>query len=399
MFFPTFAVERKVVGKTEPVLRPVTTAEAGAEKHVPLCFSGIPQGQLYDYKDGIVMENLSFLAVAHDTGGAQLLVSLVCAEWELGRWTGAVVPTSPADVLFKQWTPAIELCNSSAHGAREIFQKVRPDVLLTATSGSMRELAFIREARRRGIPSVSLLDHWINYRERFGYPSSGWENNVPDVVAVADVAAHGRARDAGFRRILPLKNYYLAQVQQSYRLLPPLDADIPPVLLVLSQVIPQKEGQTGTHQSVVAAQEKELLRDICSRFDKLARFLNIEKVVVRLHPAQPDELYSDVVQEFLGVPLVVERPVESDLLCSLQRATIVVGCSSMALFTATALGKKTYSFVPDGEPSALPLVGQRVIRSVEDMGTDAGELSAFPHGGVFVEQEYDFSHLLQQVVQ
>lgn len=346
------------------------------------------------------MENLSFLVVAHDTGGAQLLVSLVRAEWNMGRWVGAVVPGSPAEVLFKQWTPSITLCNSSVRSAAEILHMVRPDILLTATSGAMHELAFIREARRRGIASASLLDHWINYRERFGYPVSGWKKNIPDAIAVADAAACERAHAAGFRRVLPLKNYYLANVQQAYHLLPPLRAGVQPTLLLLSQVIPQKGAwETGIHQSVVAAQEKELLCSICRQFDKLARFLSVEKVVVRLHPAQVGGLYHDVAREFAKVPLVVERAATSDLLRSLQRAEIVVGCSSMALFTATALGKRTYSFVPDGELSVLPLVGQKVIRSVDDIIAGTGETSAFLHGGVFGENEHNFSHFLQRLMQ
>lgn len=346
------------------------------------------------------MDNLSFLAVAHDTGGAQLLVSLVAAEWESWRWIGAAIPDSPAAKLFRQWTPTIELCDSAAQRAADIIATTRPDILLTATSGNRCELAFISEARRRGIPSASLLDHWINYRERFGYPTAGWESNAPDVVAVADVAARERALHAGFRRVLPLKNYYLAHMQRAFQALPPVGATFQPSLLLLSQVIPYREtGYAGIHQSVVAMQERELLCSFCAQFDKLARFLNVEKVVVRLHPAQPDALYSDVVQEFGSVPLVVERPAESDLLASLQQAAIVVGCSSMALFTATALGKRTYSFVPDGDPSALPLVGQGVIHTVDDILAGTGKVSAFPHGGVFVESEYDFSHFLQRVLQ
>lgn len=346
------------------------------------------------------MENLSFVAVAHDTGGAQLLVSLVSAEQEAWQWSGVAMPTSPAATLFRQWTSAIPLWDNSAHSAAEIIAAVRPDILLTATSGNKCELAFIHEARRRGIPSISLLDHWINYRERFSYPISGWEGNVPDVLAVADTVAYERARDAGFRRILPLKNYYIARVLREYHALAPLQSTAQASLLVLSQVIPHAgKPLTGTHQSLVAAQEKELLRCICLQFDKLARFLNVEKVVVRLHPAQPGALYSDVQQEFPDVPLAVEHPNQRDLLVSLQQAAIVVGCSSMALFTATALGKRTYSFAPNGDVASLPLVGQRVIRSVEDILTETGEVSAFPHGGVFLDDEYDFSHFLQRILQ
>ena len=30
------------------------------------------------------------------------------------------------------------------------------------------------------------LDHWMNYRERFGYPSQGWQKNVPAELWVGD---------------------------------------------------------------------------------------------------------------------------------------------------------------------------------------------------------------------
>lgn len=338
-------------------------------------------------------------AIAHDTGGAQLVSALFRAEASRFRWLPGVFRSSPAERIFGRLSePSQSLLYLDAEPAATILKTVRPDLVLTATSGAKVELPFIRAARELGIPSVSLLDHWINYRERFAYPAPDWMNNVPDVVAAADAVALDIARQTGFPRVLPLKNYYLADMVQRYHSIPPASDD-ETSLLLLSQVVPfDPHRTTGIQQAAVAPYEWQILHDLLVNFDKLARFLDIEKLVVRKHPAMHGLLYNDLAERFSGVPLEIESPAGRDLGASLRTAKLVIGRSSMALFTATALGKESYSFATDDDTDELPPVGRSILRSVKDIFAGTALASPFRHDSIFMSDEYNFSSFVQQIV-
>lgn len=337
-------------------------------------------------------------AIAHDTGGAQLVSALFRAEAQRFRWLPGVFRSSPAERIFGRLSePPHPLLYLDNEPASAILKSVRPDILLTATSGTKVELPFIRAAREMGIPSVSLLDHWINFRERFDYPAPDWMNNVPDSVAAGDAVALDIARQVGFPRALPLKNYYLVDMLQRYHALPPASDDNTSLLL-LSQVVPFDSQRTmGVQQAVVAPYEWQILHDVLVNFDKLARFLDIEKVVVRKHPAMHGLLYNDLAERFPNVPFDIESPAGRELGASLRTAKLVLGRSSMALFTATALGKETYSFATDDDTDELPPVGRSILRSVKDIFTGKAMVSPFRHDSIFMSDEYSFSSFLEQM--
>ncbi len=332
----------------------------------------------------------SILVVANDTGGAQILAALVRDQWAY-TWTAAALPHSPADRLFRRYAPDCPVVDLTSCDPAVLLEEIQPDLLLVGTSLYNTELPLIREARKRGILAISVLDHWINYRERFGFPADNWRDNLPDIVCATDGVAVGLAHDAGFPRVEPLKNYYLADFLSTYAALPPAEERD---LLLLSQVVPHEAGQVhGVHQAQVAARERCILKELIFHFEKLAGFLSIKRLVVRLHPAQPELLYSDLQDIFPG--MVIEPATSCDLAHSLRRARIAVGCSSMALFTATALGKETYSFAAD-QREELPPVGRFLFESVEEIFTGKCTLSPFGHSTVYLDDGYGIVHLLQQ---
>ncbi len=337
-------------------------------------------------------DRLAILVAAHDTGGAQILAALVRDEWAHYQWTAAAVPDSPADRLFRRYVPGCPVVNSASADAGALLESLRPDVLLTGTSLYNTELPLVREARRRGIPAASVLDHWINYRERFGFPAHDWRDNLPDLVCATDAVAVALAHEAGFPRVQPLKNYYLAGLLHVFKALPPAaERDV----LLLSQVVPLSPNAIhGVHQAMVAEREHTILKELILHFGNLAGFLNVDRLVVRLHPAQPALLYKDMQAAFPGI--IIEPASSGDLAHSLRRARIVVGCSSMALFTATALGRETYSFSTDGL-DGLPQVGRFIFETVEDIFTGKCTLSPFSHDTVYLDDSYGIDHCMEIV--
>lgn len=70
----------------------------------------------------------------------------------------------------------------------------RPDVVIASCAGAPVEQALIREARRRGIPSVQFIDTWYGYRRRL---TDGDDLLLPDRVLVIDERAKFEALDEG----------------------------------------------------------------------------------------------------------------------------------------------------------------------------------------------------------
>jgi len=65
---------------------------------------------------------------------------------------------------------------------------------------------------------VSFIDHWVNYRERFGYPLKNWKNNLPDEIWAGDKYAFLIAKKL-FNKILPIKlvkNPYFKEIKNKY---------------------------------------------------------------------------------------------------------------------------------------------------------------------------------------
>ena len=120
------------------------------------------------------------LIVSHDAGGAYSLASYVL--------------NNPGEYLFELEGPAIQIFKSQILNIRSYEKDDLRDVelVLTGTSSeSMLEIEFIARARVNGIRTISLLDHWVNYVERFTREGSVF---LPDEIWVTDEIAHKIAK-------------------------------------------------------------------------------------------------------------------------------------------------------------------------------------------------------------
>tara|TARA_Y100001954_G_scaffold237898_1_gene303227 strand:- start:32302 stop:33246 length:945 start_codon:yes stop_codon:yes gene_type:complete len=83
--------------------------------------------------------------------------------------------------------------------AESILSTVAPKVLLTGTSwGGNAEQVLRNAARRRGIPSVVVLDFWSNYSLRFRFADVSLQD-MPDIICIMDEGARQEMIEEGFR--------------------------------------------------------------------------------------------------------------------------------------------------------------------------------------------------------
>lgn len=303
------------------------------------------------------MENskLNIDVVAYDAGGAELLSSMVQHELDNYSWRLITPIDSPARVIFKRKNLSTLLYGTSA--AEDIFDcwnRSKPNYLFCGTGSNGFELPFIREARRREITSVAFLDHWINYRERFGYPESDWINSKPDIFALSDNRAYTLAEKLTLGQLIKIKNYYITDLLSEldkYK----LGAQNNNNLLFISEAIeehclvkyndPEFEGYTQT----------QVLIEILDNFYNLSQKLQFENIIIRLHPAEIANKYDYLKHRYPDIGISIEKPGDRPLNECIADTKVVIGIKSMALLIAFLLNKPVLSYIPINLKCCLPL--------------------------------------------
>ncbi len=129
--------------------------------------------------------------VSHDAGGAEIL-SAWC-KTHADRYDMTVCVDGPARVIFERDHP-----DAKHASLQDILLLNRDDLVLTGTSlRSDHERQAIRLARQCRVPSASFLDHWVNYRRRFG-SADDWRDGLPDEIWIGDAFGVEYARSEGF---------------------------------------------------------------------------------------------------------------------------------------------------------------------------------------------------------
>ena len=282
------------------------------------------------------------LVACHDAGGAELVSSLLRRE---GISDCLFVLAGPARVIFERKLGTLPML-----GLDEGLS--RATSLLCGTSWqSTLELEATDAARAHGIPSVAYLDHWVNYRERFGYPGP---LRLPDELWVADEAAL-RLAQAAFpgMSVTLVGNPYFEDLRSQLADLPSVAPSGAPldVLYVCEPV--GDFGHMSVDAGAVGYDEHEALRFFLERLDHLGS--PVRRVVVRPHPSERSGKY-DWAVGFGGLPVQLGGNVA--LVEEIGACDVVVGVESMALVIGLLAGRRVVSAIPPGgRPCVLPLAG------------------------------------------
>ena len=196
-----------------------------------------------------------------------------------------------------------------------------------------------QHARERNIRTVALLDHWVNYKERFT-----WNGNlsVPDEVWVADGYAYLKARrEFPNIKIQQIANYYLQEeVEKVKSELKAIDDKERNSVLYILEPIRMNWGSTdnpGEFQALDYFLE-----------NRLSLGLDEESLIVlRPHPSDPTDKYHHYLLK--GGNIVIDD--RTSLSKQIARANLVVGCESAALVIALEAGVRVLSTNPPGAPN------------------------------------------------
>jgi hypothetical protein len=274
--------------------------------------------------------------VCHDAGAANLIL-----PW-LERLNTEVRPmmAGPARVIWERRfakRPLIADLSEALRGSK---------ALLSGTGwASTLEHDARAAAARLHIPSVAVLDHWVNYRARFERVGIC---QLPDEIWVVDEEAAKLARSAFPNTPVRLRaNLYVEE--QLARIGPPPGRNR--VLYVLEPVRANWGRST--------AGEFQALDYAIEHLPQLG-LGEAPLLVLRPHPSETEEKYRIYAQDHSFVSF--DR--SSDLAAAVTDADAVIGVESFALTIALQAGRPAFSSLPPWAPEIrLPHQGIKQIRS------------------------------------
>ncbi len=283
-----------------------------------------------------------FAVVCHDAGAANIIIAWLEAMPSLEDIH--VYLEGPAADLWTKIFPGVKLCSNLE---LVLFRSV---ALLSGTGwASDLEYNARKIAKERDIFSVAVLDHWVNYSERF------YRHGIqllPNELWVTDDYAKSIA-EANFPNqiIRQLPNLYLMQQVEKISSL----SDEAAELLYIAEPARDEWGRG-------VAGEFQALDFFLTQLPKLRLPAD---VVVRLrpHPSEEKDKYNLWMQEHPHLHFILDESI--DLSAAISRAKWVVGCQSFALIIALVANRQVYCALPPWAPaSRLPHDGITYLKDV-----------------------------------
>jgi hypothetical protein len=303
------------------------------------------------------------LAAAGDPGGAAALLPVMRALVDAGHDLSSVAGQPAARMFADAGFACVPSTGSWAdHSAMAdaTLASDKPDLALVAT-GMLAgvDAALVRAGKRSGIPTVCVLDAWVNYRERFLAPDDTTmsPSAIPDLITVMDDFTVREMTDLGFPpAILHIVGQpaFDAWVERSSS--PTCDgmradarrqldvADDQHLVVFFSQALDNDYGPPGSPRYRGYDQRTAFaaLQQAIAGLDPRPR------LVIKPHPREPVAAYEQAEAGATNAYRVVPSQGETISTDSLTAgADLVVSMTSVTLVQAMLAGKPIISLQPD----------------------------------------------------
>jgi len=271
--------------------------------------------------------------VSHDAGGAEILSSWVMRQ----NVQYSLVVDGPAKEIFKKKIGIIK------NYKLEEAIKQSDWVLLGTSWQSDLEYEAIKLARLYKKKTVSFLDHWANYPQRFMRQGNLL---LPDKIWVGDGIALSIAKKKFPSVRIELKeNPYFESLKEDLEELKRIKKNTIQKDYILYVCTPIKGYALLEHgnENHLGFTEEDALRYFMNNLPALKS--NNKRIVLRPHPSEDCGKYNWVQKEFGSH---VEIGGKKSLLEEILAAEIIVGCNSMAMVVGLIAEKRVINGLPQG---------------------------------------------------
>lgn len=285
---------------------------------------------------------MRFAAFARDPGGANALAPVLLRLTEEGH---------ELDLRTEGWAREVFLRAGLKPLAAEAYREQKSlreaDALLTATSWPpSSELRWWKAAAASGVPSLSVLDYWSHYRQRYQGP--GGKAFWPTKIASMDEAARREMIADGIPARLiavtgqPFLERRVSQLKEKIRSTTrPREGAV----LFVSQPLSTAPGAKS-----LGYDEFKCLKLVLSALSGLKT--PDLSLTVRAHPKEdPDRLRREVEKLRPGYPWQIHSGGDADE--PLIKSRVVIGSNTMLLLESALAGKPVISVQP-GLPKKDP---------------------------------------------
>ncbi|WP_371194145.1 hypothetical protein [Glaciecola sp. SC05] len=295
-------------------------------------------------------EDRPYFIACHDAGAANIIMSQELAE---GFEAAFYCLEGPA---CKKWLPLVpsnKVC-SDIHYAISKCKMLR--------SGTGWASDFEHNARNMalnaGLHVTAVVDHWVNYEQRF---IRHGEKVLPNAIEVMDTYAKALAEKTFPDIPVELKhNFYLDMTAHKAR-----SAVIERTNDILYVLEPVPEDWGCEHE---IAEEFQAL-NYFSEFIKYRFNKPYDQIRLRLHPSETIQKYAIWAQQNQDLNVVFDH--YDDIETSIANAKWVFGCESYGLIVALHCDKQVYSTIPHWAPLArLPHSKLRQLRDFMPIETN-----------------------------
>lgn len=291
----------------------------------------------------------SVLITARDAGAAAALAPVARAIIDDDRFAAVMVAHGKAVAVFERAGLPVLALEEEPTAAQVDALLVRERVRCVLTGTSMRperDDLLWSGARRAGIASLAVLDHWCNYAERFTQRTAF--DTLPGTLAVMDDVAREALMAAGcppetlrvtgqpYFDDLLVRMAALDREQVRRELGVPLDRRL---------VVFASEPQERYYGDALGYTESTALQ---AAIEALGRIDPDALLIVKLHPLEHDAAHDAVHSEQLPVEVRVLRAYPATHL--VVAADAVLGMTSVFLLEGAMGGRPTLSIRPGGNP-------------------------------------------------
>jgi hypothetical protein len=231
-----------------------------------------------------------------------------------------------------------------------LFNFFAPDMIITSAASlpgfDMSEKHLWIQAKRRGIPTMAMLDQWQNYTERFsGEGADERLAYMPDWINCLNETGRTAMLNEGFeaRRLVMMGHPYLSSLKSDL-------ATLDVTSLRISQRIEASE-QVALFVSEPIREHYGLKRGY-DQYQVLDYFLTSlagvhfrQKIIIKLHPKDNRTSFVSISNKFPSLRVQFIYDEISPLEC-LAISDYIFGMSSLMLVEAYVLGKRVASLQP-----------------------------------------------------
>ncbi len=266
--------------------------------------------------------------VAHDAGAAAHIFAWL-GSGLINRDSCKFCLEGPAAKIFQAQRPNIEFCSLES-------VLIGANTLLTGTgwASSLEHNARVW-AKKNEIKSIAVIDHWVNYKERFVRDHI---QALPDIIWVSDKHALREAK-------LCFPNIEIVEKRNDY------------VKSIVDKVLSYKVDRKKSTTNILYVLEP--VRDIWAGYEEMGEFQALDfflnsipilklqeeiSIILKLHPSEPKDKYDNWLKASGFSNIHIEK--NKDLVSLLAWSDIVVGCETYAMVVALAAHKRVISSLP-----------------------------------------------------